>query len=200
MPKNTSLFLNLSCLLFFTVTSHAAPNTEAARVNDVVITVDAMNRHYNELYQLGTPGLSKKKALDDLIKKEVAVLEAKRLKLDQDPAIQERMNNVLYVGLLEQRLNKELDKVNPSDSEVRSWYDRNPEVRTSHIFVAAPSGISKEEGQKAIAKLNNVLREIRSGKLSFAEAAQRNSEDASASVGGDLDYRGKDRLDSKRLS
>lgn len=173
----------------------AQANTEAARVNNTVISVEALNQHYNNLAQQGFPNLTKRKALDDLIKKEVAVSEARKLKLDQDSKVQERVNNVLYMSLLENKLGKSMEQINPKETELKSWYERNPEVRTSHIFVAAPAGISKDEEQAALTKLNNALKEIRSGKTSFAESAQRNSEDSSAALGGDLDYRGRDRLD-----
>ena len=116
------------------------------------------------------------------------------MKLDQDPAIAERINNVLYYAVIEKKVGGEIEKITLSDAEARNWYEKNPEIRTSHIFVSLPDGTSDSE-KKASAKLNSVLAEIKSGKISFAEAAQKNSEDPSAAMGGDLDYRMKDRLD-----
>jgi parvulin-like peptidyl-prolyl isomerase len=171
--------------------------TEVAKVNDKVITLDKLNSHYDEMVRSGMGAMTNKKnALDDLIKREIAVQEAKRLKLEQDPVIVERMNNVLFSALLEKKLGAEFEKLNITDSEAKSWYSRNPEIRTSHIFFALPQGAAKEDEKKAIDKMNQIAKEIKGGKLSFAEAAQRNSEDASAVAGGDLDYRMKDRLDS----
>jgi peptidyl-prolyl cis-trans isomerase C/peptidyl-prolyl cis-trans isomerase D len=55
--------------------------------------------------------------------------------------------------------------------------------------------VSSDEEAKAEKRLGEILSEIKSGKRSFAEAAQQYSEDPSAPMGGDLDYRMKDRLD-----
>ena len=170
--------------------------TEAAKVNDKVITLEQVNAHFSELSRNGNSAINTKKAaLDDLIKKEAAIQEAKKIKLDQDPAILERINSVLFYALLEKKLGSEFEKITLSDAETKNWYEKNPEIRTSHIFVALPADASSEEEQKAAAKINQALAEVKAGKMSFAEAAQKISEDPSANAGGDIDYRMKDRLD-----
>jgi len=103
---------------------------------------------------------------------------------------------VLYFAVLEKKLGSEFEKITLSDAEAKNWYEKNPEVRTSHIFVALPQDASSEDEKKASAKLNSIMSDIKLGKISFAEAAQKNSEDPSAAMGGDLDYRMKDRLDT----
>ena len=99
------------------------------------------------------------------------------------------------MSVVEKKLGAELEKVTLSEAEAKAWYSKNPEIRTSQIFIALPNEATAEEEQKANKRLSDILGEIKSGKMSFAEAAQKNSEDPSASVGGDLQYRGKDRLD-----
>lgn len=189
--------INLWLIPFSLLTISAAHAvTEAAKVNDKVITLEQVNARIAEQARSGSPiSLTKKTALDELVKREAAIQEAKRLKLDQDPAIADRINNVLYFAVLEKKLGSEFEKITLSDAEAKNYYEKNPEIRTSHIFVALPSDATSEDEKKANAKLNAVLTEIRSGKVSFAEAAQKNSEDPSAAMGGDLDYRMKDRLD-----
>ncbi len=170
--------------------------TEVAKVNDKVITLEQVTARINEQSRSGAPTiLTKKAAVDELVKREAAIQEAKKLKLDQDPVIAERINNVLYFAVLEKKLGSDFEKITLSDAEAKNWYEKNPEVRTSHIFVALPTDATSDEEKKATAKLNSILSEVRSGKISFAEAAQKSSEDPSAAMGGDLDYRMKDRLD-----
>lgn len=180
----------------FSVIHSAHANVEVARVNDKAITLDQVNTLMNEQARAGAPVMNKKAAVEELVKREAAIQEAKRLKLDQDPMTAERINNVLFFALLEKKLGSDFEKISLSDAEAKSWYDRNPEIRTSHIFIALPPGATAEDEQKAVAKLNQLSAEIKSGKISFAEAAQKNSEDPSAAMGGDLDYRMKDRLDA----
>ena len=188
--------LALFCVSF-TFASSAFAVTEAARVNDKIITLEDVNVKLAEAVR-GSPmtAPSRKQVLDDLIRREVAIQEARKMKLDQDPAVTERMNNVLFFGLVEKKLGPEFDKMTISDAEAKTWYTKNPEVRTSHIFVALPPEATSDEEQRASKKLSEVLGEVKSGKVSFAEAAQKHSEDPSSAVGGDLDYRMKDRLDA----
>jgi peptidyl-prolyl cis-trans isomerase C len=181
-------------LLSLQLTAHAI--TEVARVNDKVITLEQVNARVAEQARSGAlTGLSKKAALDELIKREAAVQEAHKMKLEQDPAIAERINNVLYYGVLEKRLGGEIEKITLSDAEAKNWYEKNPEIRTSQVFIALSPDATAEEEKKAAARLSQIASEIKGGKMSFAEAAQKNSEDPSAAMGGDLDYRMKDRLD-----
>jgi parvulin-like peptidyl-prolyl isomerase len=171
-------------------------STEVARVNDKVITIEDVNTKLLETSR-GNPmtAPSRKQILDELIKREAAIQEAKKLKLDQDPAVLDRMNNVLYFALIEKKLGPDFDKISFTESETKNWYEKNPEIRTSHIFIALPQGVSADEESKAEKRLGEILSDVKSGKRSFAEAAQQYSEDPSAPMGGDLDYRMKDRLD-----
>lgn len=170
--------------------------TELAKVNGKVITLEDFNKKYQALmplYNNKTP--TKANVLDDLIKRELGIQEAKKLKLDQDPEVQDEMNTVLYQALLRRQLSKEFDKIQISDAEAKAWYSKNPEVRTSHIFVAVKAGAKKEEEQEAYKRIKEIQdRELKSGK-SFAEVAQKFSEGVAAPMGGDLDYQSKDRLD-----
>lgn len=174
---------------------HQSFAQEAARVNHSIITVEAMNKHYQELVRQGVPHPTKKQALEQLIRREAALEEAKRLKIEQKPIIQERIKNVLYQGVLEAGTEKEISKIAPKESDLKAWYEKNPEIRTSQIFIALAPNATKEETVEAENKINTALKEITSGKLSFAEAAQRYSEDSSGIMGGDLDYRDPAQLD-----
>ena len=170
--------------------------TEAARVNEKIITLEEVNAKLGEISRGNPQGApSRKQVLDELINREAAVQEARKLKLDQDPVVMERISNVLFVSLIEKKLGADFDKMTLSDAEAKAWYEKNPELRTSHIFIALPPGSGGDEETRAAARLKEILSEVKSGKTSFAEAAQKYSEDPSASVGGDLDYRFKDRLD-----
>ncbi len=179
--------------------SFAAPSfaaVEVAKVNDHVITVDQLNTRFQEQLRMsGVTTTTKKAVLDDMIKREVAVQEAKKLKLEQNPDIQERINSVLFYAYIEKKLGSEFERLGVAESEAKNWYDKNPEIRTSHIFLTLAPGSPAEEEKRLTEKLNEVAKEIKTGKMSFAEAAQKYSEDPSGPMGGDLDYRTRDRLD-----
>jgi peptidyl-prolyl cis-trans isomerase C/peptidyl-prolyl cis-trans isomerase D len=195
MTKNRSASV-FSVLAIVLIPAAAFAATEVAKVNGKVITLEEFNKKYQALlplYQNKVP--TKRTVLDDLVKRELGVQEAKRLHLEQDPEVQEEINTVLYQALLRKQLQKDFAKISITDSDARAWYNKNPEIRTSHIFVAVAPGASKEEEAAAYKRIKEIQdKELRSGK-SFAEVAQKFSEGVAAPMGGDIDYQGKSSLD-----
>jgi peptidyl-prolyl cis-trans isomerase D len=82
-----------------------------------------------------------------------------------------------------------------SDDEIKAWYDshkdryQQPEERqASHILV----GLEKLGKDKAKARAEELLAEVRKNPSAFAELAKKNSDDpGSAAKGGDLGYFGR---------
>jgi parvulin-like peptidyl-prolyl isomerase len=174
----------------------AVAQTELARVGGSVITLEEFNKRYQDnskFFQFNPP--SKQAVLDDLVKRELGVQESKRLGLDKDPAVMDRINTVLYQALLDKQLGKELEQIKISDSEAKSHYEKNPEIRTSHIFVAVRPGAKEEEVKAARERITKIQKEDLNGGASFAEVAQSRSDGPAASMGGDIDYKTKDALD-----
>jgi parvulin-like peptidyl-prolyl isomerase len=171
--------------------------TELAKINGSVITVEEFNKKYRDntrFFQLKPP--SKKSVLDDLIKRELGIQEAKRLGLDRDPEVVERMHTVLYHALLEKKLTKDFEAIHVSDDEAKSYYAKNPEIRTSHIFVALRPDASAKDQAAALEKIKKIKEDhLADGKTSFAEVAQRFSDGPAAPMGGDIDFQTKDKLD-----
>jgi parvulin-like peptidyl-prolyl isomerase len=179
--------------------SHAA--TELAKVNSTVITLEDFNKKYKEnlkFFQFKAP--NKANVLDDLIKRELGVQEAKKLGLDKDPAVLDRINTVIYHALLDKKLSKDFENIHITDEEAKAFYASNPEVRTSHIFVGVKPDATPDQDKAAYSKIKKInddyLRPgLKDGKMSFAEVAQRFSEGVAAPMGGDIDYQTKDKLD-----
>lgn len=186
---------SIAGLFSFSIAAGAA--TEIAKINGKIITLEELDQKYQQslhFYQGKIP--SKKELLDDLIKKEIAVQEAKKEGLDRDPGVIEAINTVLFNALVQHKLAKEFDAITVSDSEGQSFYTKNPEVRTSHIFIAAPIGISASDDKKAKERIQKIYDEhIRPGKEDFAEVAQRFSEGNAATMGGDIDWKMRDTID-----
>jgi len=86
-----------------------------------------------------------------------------------------------------------------SEDDLRKYYAENEkrytaaeERRASHILVKADKDAPKAERDKARAKAETLLAEVRKYPESFAEIAKKNSDDeGSAPKGGDLDYFGR---------
>jgi len=189
------LGLALSLAMIPGVSAHAA--TELAKINGATISLEEFNQRYQDnlkFFQFKAP--SRKAVLEDLIKRELAIQEARKLGLDKDPVVIERMNTVLYQALLEKKLAKEFEQIKISDDEAKAYYSKNPEVRTSTIFIALSPSASAEEVKKATERMRQIQNDhLKSGKMTFAEVAQRFSEGPAASMGGDIDFQTRDKLD-----
>lgn len=193
--KLTSVFFGLvASIVVLSGTGFAA--TELAKVNGKVISLEDFNKKYQTLlplYQEKTP--TKQVVLEDIIKRELGVQEAKKLKLDQDPEVQEEMNTVLYQALLRKQLAKDFEKIQITDTDAKGFYTKNPDLRTSHIFIGLAPNASTEDEAAALKRIKSIQdKELKSGK-SFAEVAQQSSEGVAAPMGGDIDYQSKTQLD-----
>ncbi len=190
-------YLFCTAALFLLWANRSYANTELAKINGTVITLEDFNKKYKESMKFFQfKALSKKNLLDDLIKRELGIQEAKKLGLDRDPEVMDRINTVLYHALLDKRLSKDFEGINVTDDEAKDYYSKYPEIRTSHIFVAVRPDASPEEEKKAQEKIQKLQAEhLKDGKTSFAEVAQRYSEGVAAPMGGDIDYQTKDKLD-----
>lgn len=188
-------------LIFISLLAQVGPAyalTELARINTTVISLEEFNKKYDEnsrFFQYNRP--SKKTLLDNIVKRELAIQEAKRLKLDHDPEVIDRINTVLYNSLLEKNLAKKFDAIHISDDEAKVFYDKNPEIRTSHIFVALRPDASPEEAKKAWEKIKRIHSENFAGgkTANFSEVAQKYSEGPATLQGGDLGYQSRSNLD-----
>lgn len=174
-----------------------ASAAELAKINGTTISLEDFEKKYQEnkrYYQLKVP--TRKLVLDDIMKRELGVQEAKRLKLDKDPDVLERFNTILYQALLEKKLSKTFENIKITDETAKNYYSRNPEIRTSHLFVGVPSSASAAEVEAARKRLISIRDTyLVNQKMGFAEVAQKFSEGMAAPTGGDLDFQTKDRLD-----
>ena len=89
-----------------------------------------------------------------------------------------------------------------SEDDLHRYYAENEkrytapeERRASHILVKADKDAPKAEREKARAKAETLLAEVRKNPQSFAELARKNSDDeGSAAKGGDLDFFGRGQM------
>ena len=190
--------MKLLSILLLINTSFAA--TELAKVNNSVITLEDFNKKYSEslkFFRFKAP--TKSNVLEEIIGRDLGIQEAKKLGLDKDPEVQDKMNTVLYHALLDKKLSSKFDAIQVSDDEVESYYKKYPEVRTSHIFVQLRFDATQAQTRAALEKIKriqSILNEAtKSGKKTFAEVAREYSEGVAAVAGGDIDYQTKDKLD-----
>lgn len=131
----------------------------------------------------------KKRFLEDLISRELIYFDAKKKKIDKEKEYLDMVERFKRDALLEILLKREVeDKAKVDESELKAYYDSNPEefrlneeVRVSHILV------------KTDAEARDVINRLKGG-TDFGKLAIELSQDpASAKKGGELGYfkRGK---------
>ncbi|MEP6772347.1 MAG: SurA N-terminal domain-containing protein [Polaromonas sp.] len=86
--------------------------------------------------------------------------------------------------------------VTVNEADLKTYYEQNiqrlsgtEERRASHILIAAPKTASAADREKAKAKAEELLAQVKKAPDSFADVARKNSQDTgSAPAGGDLDF------------
>ena len=140
--------------------------------------------------------------LNALVQQIVLAKKARELKLDQKPEVVEKINNVIDQVLIQELLKQEiLNKSNPSDEEIKKYYEANlsrykePEkVKARHILIKIDQKASDDDKKKAEDKANEIDARAKKGE-DFAKLAKEFSEDTgSKENGGDLGFFARGRM------
>ncbi len=144
----------------------------------------------------------KKEFLDNLVRFELLVQEAKRRGMDSDPEVLAMLEKVMV-----QRLVKEHTETGEgatvSDEDARAYYEANlsefvkpPRVRVSHLFLKAPRG--SPERAKVLAQATRLSTEVQRGEnaqRAFDTVVRTHSQDTTTQAqGGDLGFRTREEL------
>ncbi len=105
------------CSNCFTVKS-----AEVAKVGEVPITAETLNQTIaREGYNIFDAG-SVRKGLDDAIRFELLAAEAKKLGLDQDPAVARQIKELLVQRLIAEKVDKPLAVYRATPAEVQAYF------------------------------------------------------------------------------
>ena len=164
-------------------------NEVLAKVGDRVITVgelaDRLSSQSPYLQARFESPERRKELLDNLIRYELLVYEARRQGYDDDPEVVRTRRNIMIQELIKEEVDGPLEANPVSDEEVQAAFDANPtefdrpaQKRASHIFMT--------DGKAA----KKVLEEAKArDRTTFAKLARTHSEDATTKEnGGDLGF------------
>ena len=119
--------------------------------------------------------------LEQLIAQRLFLADAMRNLYEREPAFKEELQRIKEQLLTQYAISKAVDGVTVTDIEARKFFDENrdqfaaqPVVSASHILVDSED------------KANSILDEIKSGAISFEDAARQHSSCPSAQQGGSL--------------
>jgi len=195
-------FCVLSLLIFSTPSNaqgEATPKGKkeevVAKINDRTITLTEFGRRY-EQNSLMVPGKAppKSEVLRNIVYFELARQEALKLKLNNDPALRDQFDVLLYQAIVQRYIKPKIDSLEVSEAEVRKYYDDNPLIRTSHIILLSKPGMDEKEAKELRDRATKVQELVKGASKSFEDLARQHSEGPTAKLGGDVDWGARNKL------
>jgi parvulin-like peptidyl-prolyl isomerase len=161
-----------------------------ATVNGKDIYLQELREYYQQ--NLLTPSnrtVTMKSSLEELINREISIQKAKKKKLAEKPVIRKKLDDVLFHAQVSDDLENRLLKIGTvSDSEVKSYYNKNKEYRTSHILLRLTAFPTPEEVAAANATAINIIKELQKDPKKWDTFVKKYSQSGTAVSSGDLGY------------
>ncbi|MCK4426092.1 MAG: peptidylprolyl isomerase, partial [Deltaproteobacteria bacterium] len=138
----------------------------------------------------------KEQFLDRWVDITLIAQEARDKKLDQDPEVQAKIEDIMNAVLAQEFLQREIEgKVKITDDEIETYYKgheeefTNPEsAKARHILLKVPEGADEKAWKEAESKAKDIKKKLENGE-DFAELAKKYSDDpGSKNKGGDLGF------------
>lgn len=166
-----------------------------AVVGNKSISLDDFRGKFREMQSQSVNPVSAQTFLKDYIHYHLGVLQAKKEGLQNAKIYRERMDQELYKLFLEKKLQKRIAKIRVSKRELRRYYNKNPEVSTSHILVALSPAPTARQISAARERATMILKKVLKNPKSFKRIARTYSDDkATKDRGGRLGFHSKTSL------
>lgn len=178
-----------AAIYFFTAASFAQT---VAIVGSTKISLKDFNAKYQEIKRQAINPPAPEVFLEDLIRYEVGVQEANKRGLKNDPLVQDKFNQELYKALVEKELGKKVDAIKVNENEMKAYYRKNPEYRSSHILIEFKPDATDAQKQVALKRTQEILKEVKASKRPFEELVKLYSDDnLSKANGGDIGFQSR---------
>lgn len=179
----------LASLFLASVQGVWADEPVVATVDGVSISKALLEKTFQQnRFLVGTERVTKTKVLNDLINKVIGVKRAKANNLQNDPVVNEKVEDILYHAQISKDLEPKLNKIVVTDKEVETYYSSHPEFRTANILFRVRANPEKEEIEIAFKQAIKVYDRIKKEPVLFAELASKYSQSSSAPNGGDIGF------------
>jgi parvulin-like peptidyl-prolyl isomerase len=187
-----------SLLLTFTLNSFAQDaDPVVAEVNGKKIKQSTLKNYHeqNLKFVRSDKKVTIEKSLNDLVDRMIGIESAKKSNLHKRPDLIKKMNDVIYHAYVSDELTPLLKKIKKiTDKDIKSYYKKFPEYRTSQILLRVRAVPSKEELAGQLKKANEIYSSIQADSKSFEKLALQYGQTSTSQAGGDLGYQAKARL------
>lgn len=155
-------------------------NTKFSK-EDVLAEMNSLPEIAKQFFQ-GEEGTAK--FVDELAKKEILYLEAKKRGLDREKDFQKKLEEFKKITLINSLLEKEIAlKSKIEDKDIKDYYDRNKDDFTMYEQVKLSQIVVKSE-----ADLKKASERLRAGENFAKVASDMSADSASAKAGGNIGY------------
>lgn len=185
----------IAFLIFPLLADAAKKDSVVATVNGLKITKDELDEAYRQrmLFVSDKPA-KKEEVLNELINRRLGISRARENKLDQDPTVKYKMEDIMYHAQISKDLEPKLKKISVTDDDVKKYYNDNPEYRTAHILFRVRVEPDEVEIEEALKKAVEVYNTLKKNPGKFAELANKFSQSSTAPSGGDMGFQPAIRL------
>ena len=185
-PFSTLIFMTLLLALNWPA---AAADEVLATVGEKQITLKEFNERYDEVIRNTANPPTKELFLEDLVRYEMGVQEAYKKGIDKDPVVKERMRQEIYKGLVERELTKKINEIKVTEPDMKKFYEKSPEIRTSHILIEFKPDATDAQKKAAKDRAKEIYSEVQKSKRPFEELVALYSDDVlSKRTGGDVGW------------
>jgi parvulin-like peptidyl-prolyl isomerase len=184
-------FVFTSSSILFSQTSK--DSTVVATVGSKKITLGEFNKRYRDIAsQVLVNPPSKKVFLEELVRYELGVQEAKKRGFEKDPVVLDRLNQEMYKAFLEKELGRKVEESTVSEADMKAWYINNPQIRLSDILIEVKPGATIEQREEAKKRANEIHEEVKKSKRPFGELVKLYSDDITTkNLGGDVGWQSR---------
>jgi peptidyl-prolyl cis-trans isomerase C len=140
--------------------------------------------------------------IGEILAQQGMTMEGMRQMLQMQGQTEEQMRQQMHKGLAYEKLMElKAGAAEVNDAEALAFYEKNKEdfnnpdqVQASHILVKVEQNATPEEKAAAKAKIEKLLKQVKTPDANFAQLARENSDCPSKAKGGDLGYFGRGQM------
>ncbi len=164
-------------------------NKIVASVNGEVIRNDELKKAHDEaLGIVSEEPVTVIDTLQNLVNRLITLQKAKKNKLDQDPIVKRRQENILFQEQLSRDLNPLYEKVVVTESDIQNYYKEKKEYDTDQILIRLKKYYTQEELDQTIEAVKDIYNKIKKDPSLFAQKAKDYSQIPNAKNGGKMGF------------
>lgn len=177
----------------------AQQDAVVADVNGVKIKMSTLLSYHEQNLKVvrGNKTIDLESSLNDLIDRVIGIQNGTKNNINKRPDVVKKMNDIIYHAHISDEIAPKLKKIKVDKNEIKNYYEKNPEYKTSQILLRLRAIPSQDEVAKALELSLKLYNELQKDPKKFEELARQHSQVTTANMGGDIGYQPRVRLSTE---